>query len=209
MRVGGSGAMLLTIPEVQKELNITADQKKQLETLGQGIRQKVQASMGQIDFQELRNLSAEEREKRFGEMRKKFEEATKGVDEQVAKVLDAKQVDRLHQLQLQRDGAMALTRPEVIKKLDLSEEQVAKIKKIQEAARPQGRAGFDRNQSDEDRQAARKKMREQTEKAHTECLAVLNDDQMLEWTNMCGKTFKFPERQGFGRGNRQRTPPNP
>ena len=142
-------------------------------------------------------------------MRKKFEESGKEIDEKVGKILDAKQVERLHQLQLQREGAMALSRPDVIKKLNLSEEQQAKIKKIQEDARPTGRAGFDPNQSNEDRQAAFKKMREQFEKAQKDCFAVLNDDQMLDWTNMCGKTFKFPERQGFRRGNRQGTPPNP
>ena len=100
----------------------------------------MRASFGQINFQELQNLSAEEREKRIGEMRKKFEEAGKGIDEKVGKILDAKQAERLQQLQLQREGAMALNRPEVIQKLGLSEEQQAKIKKIQEDARPTGRA---------------------------------------------------------------------
>ena len=166
----------------------------------------MRASFGQVNFQELQKLSAEEREKRFGEMRKKSEEATKEIDEKIGRILDAKQAERLNQLQLQREGAMAPIRPDVIKKLGLSEEQQAKIKKIQEDARPTGRAGFDPNQSDEDRQAALKKMREQFEKAQKECLAVLNDDQMLDWTNMCGKTFKFPERQGSGRGNRPARP---
>ena len=195
--------MLLGMPEVQKELNLNDDQKKDIDTLLEDSFGKMRAS-----FQGMRDLSQEEREKRMDEMRKKFEEAGKEVDEKVGKILDAKQAERLHQLQLQREGAMALSRPEVIKKLDFSEEQQAKIKKIQEDARPTGRGGFDRNQSDEERQAARKKMREQFETAQKECFAVLSDDQMLDWTNMCGKTFKFPEGQGFRRGgNRQNTPP--
>lgn len=204
---GGSSAMLLTMPEVLKELNVTDDQKKQIETLSGQVREKLRASFGQINFQELQTLSPEEREKRFGEMRKKAEEATKGVEEKVAGILDAKQVARLKELQLQREGAAALARAEVIKKLDLTEEQQAKIKKIQEDARPKGNL-FDPNQSNEDRQAAFKKMREQMEKAQKDSLAVLSDDQMLEWTNMCGKTFKFPERQGR-RGTRQAPPANP
>jgi Spy/CpxP family protein refolding chaperone len=205
---GGSSAMLLGMAEVQKELNLSDEQKKQIEALGQDVREKFRASVGQFNFQELQNLSAEEREKRLGELRKKGEEVAKGVDEKVGKILDAKQVERLHQLQLQRAGAMALSQPDVIKKLGLSEEQQAKIKKIQEDARPKGWGGFDRNQSEADRQAAFKKMREQYEKAQKDCLAVLNDDQMLDWTNMCGKEFKFPERQ-FRRGNRPGTPPPP
>ena len=208
-RAGGSASMLLGIEEVQKELNLRDDQKKQINTLLTEARDKVRASIGQVNFQDLQNLSADEREKRFGEMRKKFEEGSKELDGKVGTILESRQAERLHQLLLQREGAMALSRPDVIKKLDLSEDQQAKIKKIQEDARPTGRAGFDPNQSNEERQAAMNKMREQFEKAQKECFAVLNDDQMLDWTNMCGKTFKFPERQGFGRGNRQRTPANP
>ena len=200
---GGSGAMLLGIPEVQNELNLSEGQKKEINGLLADAREKV---LGQINFQDLRNLSADEREKRFGELRKKFEEVGKGIDEKAGKFLDTKQSERLHQLVLQREGAMALARPDVSAKLGLGSEQMEKIKKIQEDARPSGSA-FGRNQSSEDRQAAMKKLREQFEKAQKDCFAVLNDDQMLDWTNMCGKTFKFPERQPFSRGSRQRTPP--
>jgi hypothetical protein len=193
-RRGGSSVMLLRIPEVQKELSLSDEQTDQISAL----LEKARASRGQINFQDLQDLSADEREK----LRKKFEESGKELDEKVGKILQSKQVERLHQLQLQREGATALNRPEVIQKLALSEEQQAKIKKILDDARPTGRAGFDRNRSDEDRQAAFKKMREQFDKAQKECLAVLNDDQMLDWTNMCGKTFKFPASPGFRRGNR-------
>ncbi len=209
LRGGGSSSMLLGIPEVQKELNLNDDQKKQIDALLGAARDKVRAAIGQVNFQDLQNLSQEEREKRFGEMRKKFEEGSKEIDGKVAAILESKQAERLHQLLLQREGAMALSRPDVVKKLDLSEEQQTKIKKILEDARSAGRPSFDPNQSNEDRQAAFRKMREQFEKAQKECFAVLNDDQMLDWTNLCGKTFKFPERQGFGRGNRQRTQPAP
>ena len=81
--------MLLAMPEVQKELNLSDDQKKQIDDVGlQDVREKVRASMGQVNFQELRNLSEEEREKRFGEMRKKSEEASKGIDEKVGRILE-------------------------------------------------------------------------------------------------------------------------
>jgi len=200
MMGGGSSAMLLRMPEVQKELNLSDDQKKQIETLLADAMQQARASFGQVNFQELQNLSADEREKRLADMRKKFEDVGKGTDEKVAKILDTDQAERLHQLQLQQQGAMALFRPEVIQKLRLSDDQQAKMKKIQEDARPKGMT-FDPNQSAEDRQAMFKKMRDQFDKAQKEILAVLTDDQMLDWTNMCGKEFKFPQPQ-FGRGNR-------
>ena len=134
----GAGAMLLAMPEVQKELNLNDDQAKQVNTLLTDTREKLQSSFGRINFQELQNLSDEERQQRFNEMRKKAEEVTKGIDEKINQILDAKQTQRLSQLQLQREGAMALARPEVAKKLNLTEEQQAKIKQIQEAAHPRG-----------------------------------------------------------------------
>jgi hypothetical protein len=199
----GISAMLLAMPEVQTELSLTDDQKKKIEDLGQDVRDKARASFGNINFQELQNMTDEERQKKFEEMRKKAEDVTKGLDEKISGILDAKQSERLKQLQLQREGAMALTRAEIAKKLALTEEQQAKIKKLVEDARPTNTTRFfDPNQTPEERQAARKKMQDQIEKVQKDCLAVLTDDQMLDWTNMCGKTFKFPERQPRFGGNR-------
>jgi Spy/CpxP family protein refolding chaperone len=207
IRGGGPGAMLLRIAEVQRELNLSSEQKQQIETLLADAVQKVRVSLGQVNFQDLQTLSEEERQKRFDEMRKNAEEATKGIDEKVGKILNEEQGKRLKQLQLQREGAMALNRPEVIQKLALTADQQAQIKQIQEAARPAGGPRFDPKQTDEERQTAVKKIREKREKAQKDCFAVLNDDQMLDWTKMCGKTFKFPERPAFPGRNRQNPPP--
>ncbi len=204
---GGLSFMLLRMPEVQKELNLNAGQKTRITTLLGEVNEKLRPTAGQVNFQELRNLSAEEREKRTAQMRKRFEEATKGIDDKLGDILDANQAERLKQLKLQREGAMALNRPEVIQKLGLSEDQQKKIKKIQEDTRTAGRPAFDANQSAEARQAAMQKVQEQREKAQRDCFAVLSDDQTLDWYKLCGKTFKFRERQPFGRGNRPGPPP--
>jgi hypothetical protein len=199
---GGSGAMLLGIAEVQTELGLTSDQKTEVTTLLTDAREKMRATFGQTNRQELQGLSQEERQKRFDEMRKKAEEANKGLDEKITKILKPEQSTRFKQLQFQRQGARALTTADVIAKLKISDDQGTKIKKILADARPTGgRAAFDPNQTAEERQANMKKMREQMEKAQKECFAVLSDDQMLDWTNMCGKTFKFPEFQGRGPRN--------
>jgi Spy/CpxP family protein refolding chaperone len=202
---GGINLMLLRTPEVQKELKLTPDQTSEISTLQGEVMEKVRASFQQVNFQDLQNASDEERQKLFTDMRKKAEEATKGVDDKVSSILDATQSKRLHELLLQRLGPAALTRPEVVKQLNLTDDQVAKITKIQTDARPQF-PRMDPNQSPEDRQAAMQKMRDQFQKSQKDMLAVLSDDQMLDWTNMCGKTFKFPPMQ-FGRGNRQAPPP--
>ena len=206
----GSSSMLLMMPEVQKELNITDDEKTKLQSLATDTGKAMQDGLGQVDFQSFRDMTQEERQKAFDDLRKKGEEAMKkfDVDGKVAGILDANQVKRLKELQLQREGAAALLRPEVAKKLGLSQEQQDSIKKIQDAARPTGRPTFDPNESQEDRQARIKKIRDQMDKAQKDSLAVLNDDQSLDWTNMLGKPFKFPAFQGFGRGNRPQPPQN-
>src|SRR6185437_67931 len=103
--------------------------------------------------QEFQDLSDEERGKRMAEMQKKNEETTKKTDAAVAKVLDKKQLTRLNQLQLQREGVNAFHRPDVAKQLDLTEEQETKMQEIQAKAMEEGRAGFGNLQllSDEER----------------------------------------------------------
>jgi hypothetical protein len=199
----GMNLMLLRMPEVQTELQITDDQSQQINDLIQGIGDTMRTSMQGINFQDMMNASPEDRQKMFDDIRKKAETATNGMDEKVKKVLKPEQAKRLHELVLQRMGAAALTTPEVIKALDLSTEQVDQIKKIQTTAANSAFPAFDPNQSQEDRQAAMRaamqSMHDRTKKVQEDSLKVLTDPQALEFANMCGKTFKFPAQQ-FGRG---------
>ena len=82
-----SGAMLLGIPEVQKELGISDDQKKQIQTASDERRSA---------FQNMRNnnMSRDERTKAFADMSKKADDA-------MAEILTADQSTRLKQLELQ------------------------------------------------------------------------------------------------------------
>ncbi len=88
----GSPATLLGIPEVQKELGVTDDQKKQVDEVLGELREQMQASFG--NFQELQNLSQAEREKRFAESRAKSEAANKQADEKLGKILDIQEASR-------------------------------------------------------------------------------------------------------------------
>ena len=191
-------SMLLTIPEVQKELNITDEQKTKLEELRTEVQKDFQSAMGGFDFQSLRDMTQEERDKKLAELRTKGEGLSKQVDAKVEKVLDEPQMKRLKQLQLQREGTAALSRPEIAAKLALTDDQKAKIKKIQDDARAKARAAFSPDASPEERQAAFAKMQESRAKALKDTLAVLNDDQLLDWTQLTGKEFKFPQGRGFG-----------
>ncbi len=195
--------MLLAIPEVQTELALTDDQKEKVKTEGDSVREKMRDAFSGIDFQALRDMTDEERTKATADMRKKMEDVGKNVEEKLKTVLDAKQQERLKQLELQVQGGNALLRPEVIDKLKITTDQQEQLKKIAEAGRPQRgqRGGFDPNASDEERKAAREKFQAGRDKTNKDMLAVLTDDQSLEWTEMLGKPFKFPpmQRGGFGR----------
>jgi Spy/CpxP family protein refolding chaperone len=202
-----SNVMLLGIPEVQTELNITPGQKTKVTALLDESRQKMRESFGQINFRDLMNATPEEQKKFRDDMQKKMADASKGVDDKVNAILDATQSKRLHELVLQRLGAAALVLPDTVKALKLNTDQVTKINGIISAAASGfPRPTFDPDQSQEERQKAmqdmRKKIQDQVAKTQKDCLAVLTDDQMLDWTNLCGKTFKFPENAGFGRGMR-------
>jgi Spy/CpxP family protein refolding chaperone len=202
---------LLRMPEVQKELNLSDEQTKEVdESLAQ-----IGPGRGGFNFQELQNLSDEERQKRMEEMRAKAEEATKAAEEKMNKILKPEQLARLKQLNLQRQGAMALSRPDVAKDLGLTQEQQDKLRDIQASTRQAGGGGGRNFQdlSDEERQKLFTEMRERQEKAQADMLAVLTPDQKTKFAELKGKDFTFPQ-GGFGgagggggnRGERRRPP---
>lgn len=213
---GASGADLLGSPEVQKELSVTDEQKGLIEDMVADLREQRRSSFsGGGGFQGFQNLSQEERQKLFDEMRKKGEELTKKSDEMVNMILEPKQADRLNQLKIQRAGAGAFAMPDIQKKLGLTDDQKENVRKILEEARPQfdGQAfrGFQnfQNLSEEERQQAINKAREEGEKiqqrfekAKTDLIALLTADQKTTWEKVIGKKFDFAQPPGFGGGRR-------
>jgi Spy/CpxP family protein refolding chaperone len=199
---GGPGGMgsagLLAMPAVQTELKITDAQKQPLEDFRSELQKDIQEAMSGFDFQGLQDLSQEERAKKMAEIRTKAEEITTKGDEKLAKILDESQMKRLKELRIQRAGAAAFAMPAVVAKLNLTDEQKAKITKIQEDARTQGRPQFNPDATQEERQAAFAKMQEARAKVLKDILATLDSDQTKTWTELTGKEFKFP--QGRGRG---------
>jgi Spy/CpxP family protein refolding chaperone len=205
--MGMSPAMLLTIPEVQTEINVTEAQKPQLEELRGDVQKDMQAAMSGFDFQAMRDMSQEERTKKMAELRTKTQEVNKQTDAKLAKILDEKQMKRLKELELQRAGAAAFSRAEVLAKLGVSDAQKAEIKKIQDAARTQTRPAFNPDATAEERQAARAKMQESQAKLLKDIVAVLTEQQLATWKELTGKEFKFPQGRGAG-GRRPQTNPN-
>jgi len=169
--------MLLMREDVQKELNLSQNQKAKLEQMRQEMMQAMQ---------ELRNLPPEQRRERMQELRQKYDPAS---------VLTDAQRKRLRELELQWQGAFALTDPEVARQVGLTEEQQAKIRGILQetfqSLRPQpGQPG----QPGGTRMEEIQKAREQAEK---KILEVLTPAQREKWQQMLGKPFEFQGGRGF------------
>lgn len=183
-----NSSTLLSMPEVQKELGLSEDQKGLIGDMIKDLR----GSAGQ-GFQALQGLSADERREKLAELQKQGEERNKKVDDLTKTVLDAKQLARLEELKLQRDGINALSRSEVATKLGLTDDQKEKIKKIRDDARPDPSSFQNlRNATKEDRDAAAAKAQERRTKTQADTLAVLTAEQKSSWEKMQGKKFEFP-----------------
>lgn len=179
---GGFGfGGLVRNESVQKELNLTEEQKTKLKDALDKVREN-----HKDDLEKFRDLSMEERQKL---MRTLNEENTKAV----SGILDNKQMKRLKQITWQTQGAQAFQNPEVQKSLKLTDEQKDKIKSINEDAGKQMRDLFQGGFNEE----TRKKMQDLRKETLEKVTAVLTTDQKKSWKEMTGKPFevRFERRQ--------------
>ena len=198
--MGGGGLMLLNIPEVQTELKMTPEQIGKIQAKQQEVRDAQRQVMQDAGGpQEIQNLSPEDRQKLFAKIQ--------GIQQKaVSEILDATQMKRFHQLELQQAGPSAFSRKDVADELKLTKEQTDKLADIQREAMQammDARQGFDpQNASPEDQQKMQAKMAELRKSSDDKALAVLTADQQKQWQAMLGEPFKFPAR-GPGGGRRQ------
>lgn len=182
---GVNNAMLLGMPEVQQELGLDDSHKRDVSEWAIRAQQSLRDVANGFDFQELQSLPQEERDKRLGDLRAKSDEVLKAADASLAKMLDVKQLERLNQLRLQREGVQALGRDDVARSLKLTEQQQRDLRDLPPTfpfAPPDVR-----------------------KQADADALAVLSDEQRATWDRMQGKAFTFPE-FGFGPGGPGRGP---
>lgn len=199
---GGGMGFLLQMPEVQTELKIDAAQKELLQQINQENRDKMRALFQQGGFgrpgQGAPDPAAQD------EFRKKMAAMQADQAKQIGEVLDAKQMARLKQLSLQREGTRALGRPEVQDQLKLSADQRQKLtaafnsegeamRALFQSARPQD----GQQPTEEQRAEFGKKMQAARATAEANALAVLTDAQKTQFKALQGAPFKFPE-GGFG-----------
>jgi Spy/CpxP family protein refolding chaperone len=184
---GGGGTFgLIQQQEVQNEIELSDDQQAELRTLGETIRDQIRDEM-QGMFQGMRDLSDEERQAKFAEIRTRFEEINKDAEAKMQKVLLPHQFDRLKQIdvqaRLQRGGAAALTEGELADTLGLTETQRDQIREKSEAV-----------QKDLSEKIAQLRV-----DARNQLLEVLTPEQKAKLEGMMGSEFALPEPQ-FGPG---------
>jgi Spy/CpxP family protein refolding chaperone len=210
---GGGYLRLLQNEKVQKEIELVADQKQKLEALAKEAQEARRAKMGDMS-----KLSREEMQKKMEEVGKEMQEEVQKTQKKVEEILLPHQVERVKQIQLQSQlemmPGMTLASPEVVKGLDLTEDQQAKIKTInEEAMKAMGdmRPGGGRPATDEEREK-RKKAREEMDtkrkENNTKLMDVLTAEQKEKLEKMKGPKFDVTSLGGPGgpggnrRGNR-------
>jgi delta 1-pyrroline-5-carboxylate dehydrogenase len=185
---GGGGMMLLTLVQndkVQKELEIVADQKTKLTALA------TEQSTAMRDlFASMQDLSPEERQTK---MQKNQDELMKKLGE----ILLPKQLERLKEIQLQAEGAMALLTPDVSKALKITEDQQVKMREAQSSMRD-AMSGL-RDLSREERQT---KMTALRKEISDKMLAVLTPDQVAQYEKMKGAKVDIDFSTLMGPGGR-------
>jgi hypothetical protein len=172
--------MLLGMPEVRQELEVSEAQQKPIDELLAQSRDQARKLFQTINFGELAKLNEEERNRLFATLRKKKEENGKEAEAKLGKILEPKQLARLVQVRLQQEGAAAFNRPDIATQLLLSDGQQEKIGKIlSQGIRPAS----------------------PTAPPLLELAAVLGlltDEQSKVWKELTGKEFPFFDPQGFG-----------
>jgi hypothetical protein len=203
--------MLLMSPQVQKELKMTDDQTAKI---GEIQRESFQAGGGagggaRANFQ---NMTDEERQKFFEDMRKRTEETAK----KMTAVLTDDQNTRLKQIQLWVAGAAGLANnAEAAKQLGITDDQKDALKTITDESAKKGRelfqnSGLGPDSTDEDRAKFGEKTAALRKETETECMAVLTDEQKAQFAKMRGERFELDMSQmgrgGFGGGGRRGRP---
>ena len=140
-----SRSQLLRSEDVQKELNVTDAQMETIKEAMDAFRKDNPSS--RPDITALRNLSGEERAAKIQEMREASAKSAKEADSVLDALLEPAQAKRLGEISFQLKAQAGLGRlldsDEIREQLSVTEEQVAKLTEIKEAAEKAARAATD------------------------------------------------------------------
>jgi Spy/CpxP family protein refolding chaperone len=195
---GGDPTMgLLRIDEVKAELELTDEQQAALDKLAEQSRSDRTSRQGS----NFRDMSEEERKAFIDKMQQDVAERAKQLKEKLEEVLLPGQMERLEQISLQVRGANAISDSDIREKLNISDEQIAKLAEVQESIQTTMRAKMQELFQAGDRDAMREAFGKLRKEAEENLFGVLTEDQQAQFESLKGEPFELPER-GFGRGRR-------
>jgi len=133
-----------------------------------------------------------------------MEARMKEAREKMEEILFPEQMARLNQIAIQAMGVGALSDPQVIAKLKITDAQQQEMESIRQASMNQLRemfAGGNREAERGSREEMREKLTEAREKMEKDILVVLDSDQLIALDDLKGEPFELSQsRGGFGRG---------
>ncbi len=181
-------SMLLVRNDVQKDLQITEQQKSQLEQIRKDSEAKMQALM-----ESMRGSGGSQGNRGGGDfqaMREQFEKLQAETDAAVLKVLNETQAKRLDQIQLQFQGARAFSDEKVQKELGLKADQKRQIDELNQQMQAANRQIMQRVQNGElDRSEVPALMEQNNKALETEIKKVLTPEQLKQFEDMQGPKF--------------------
>jgi hypothetical protein len=180
---GGNLGQLLANSGVQKELKLDDKQLDKAKELAEKTSEKAREAR-----ESLQGLDQEERRTKQQELNRELNATALKA---AAEFLKPEQITRLRQISNQVRGVQAFTDPEIQKKLNLTDSQKSDIQEIQRESMEGLRGLFSQDQSDEERQAAMKKLTELRKQALSKAEAKLNDEQQKTWKELIGEPFEY------------------
>jgi Spy/CpxP family protein refolding chaperone len=192
---GGPGAggplSLLANEQVQKELELLPDQVADFTKLRDEMGSKMRER-----FAGMRELSEEDRRKKFDEMRPEMEKMQKEMQDKMKEVLLPHQNDRLRELFVQARGAGALEDEGIANELKLSDDQKKQIADVRQKQREKMGALF-QNRGQENGDQRRSQFESLREESNKLTLDVLSSEQRDQFEKMKGEKADF-ELNAFG-----------
>ena len=201
MMGGGSNSylQLLRLEQVQKDIELVDDQKTKIKELADAVSKEMRDQ-----FSGMRDLSAEQRQAKMEEFRKKAADREAELTKKVEAILLPHQVKRLKEINIQVQGLRALQNAEVAKELGITEDQKAKMEAIRKEITDQFAKAREemQNLSDEERRAKFRemgeKMRGNREETEKKILDILTPAQKEKFETMKGKKIEINMSQLFG-----------
>lgn len=161
--------LLLRQKSVQKELEITPEEAGKIRAFTHAQSEAARKA---------RNLGPGERREAFAKLAKQNKEF-------LDKTLTEKQSKRLHQITMQFTALHHLTSPEAVKELNLSDEQVQKLKDLQKENRKEIVAIL----TSKEREGKKEKFAKHREETRRKVLALLTDEQKAKVRQIAGAPF--------------------